>query len=1264
MLWMLVVLAAAPLWGQNSISISCPGTAAAGSTVNCSMGLSLGASVNIDNLTFGIVASGSAAVTANLGFNPSIPNAFVFGAPGTVSAVWAGLSPALTGNVGLGTVTVPLPAVSGNTYTVSITGASASLGNNAVTLNIGGPATVTVTGPVLNVPATSLSFSGTQGGANPAGQSISISNSGSGTLSWTAGAAVTTPSGGTWLSVSPASGTNSGSVTASVNLAGLTAGSYSGTVTISATGAGGSPKVVNVSLTVNPPPPTINRTPSSLSFTAIRLGPNPVDQTINISNSGGGALSWTAASSVTTPSGGTWLTGSGSGTNSGSVTVSVNIAGLASGSYSGTVTITAAGATNTPQTVPVTLTITEPPIIGLSATSLTFNATPTANPPNQTVTISNAGGGTLSWTATGAVISPGGGTWLGVTPASGTNSGTVAVSVNTSGLTAGTYSGTVTVTAAGASNSPQTVGVTLTIQNPPSIAVSPASLSFSGQRLGPNPATQTIAVSNGAPAPAASLNWTAAVATSSGGSWLQVSPASGTNSGALTVSINLAVVGAGTYDGTITVIATGAPNSPKTVPVTLTVSPALPKIGLSTPVMVFSTLPGISTGNQALNISNQGDGTLTWTAAATTGSGGAWLTINPAGGTNSGAITVSVNAANLPSGSFQAAITVTAAGSSNSPQTVQVSLNVGQPPSVAVSTAALSFTATVGGSPPASQTVSVTNTGGGDLFVTASSITSSGGNWLSVTPSSGFAPLTLTANVNTAGLAAGTYQGEIGVTSQSGGAGKSIAVTLRLVQPVSISLTPATLTFSGPQGGVNPATQTITIANSGGGALTWTASATTTICGNWLSVNPASGLEAGTVAVSVSLVGVTAGTCNGNIQIAAIGAANTPQNVPVTLTVTSVNQPILTLAATILQFRSEVNGSSQSATVAITNTGGGTLSFSTAATTESGGNWLSVSASATSAPANLGITVNPSGLAAGGYRGRVAITASGAANSPATMVVELAVAAPQINRGGLCNGASFACDVTITLGSGSIASMFGKNLASDTASATALPLPTTLAGTQVVVNGNPVPLFYVSPTQINLQIPPNLEGTTVTIQVRSGNITSVNTTLAIALAAPGIFTVDSSGKGQGAILNEDFGLNAPGRAAAPGSLILIYATGLGALTPPLAAGQPGGTNPLNLCVNTAVVTIGGQNAEVLFCGAAPGFVGLYQINARIPAATTPGDAVTVQIKIGTAESNIVTASVQRAEILFFGQAPGWPGLDQMNVRVPAGVAPEPAVTVP
>ncbi|TLY16885.1 MAG: hypothetical protein E6K69_03110 [Nitrospirae bacterium] len=419
-----------------------------------------------------------------------------------------------------------------------------------------------------------------------------------------------------------------------------------------------------------PPVPTIGLSPTSLSFTGAQGGANPSAKTVNMTNSGGGTMSWSAGSNAG------WLILTASGpTAPGTLTASVNLASLAVGTYNTTITVTATGATNTPQTLPVALTVSAaPPTIGLGPSSLTFTGVQGgANPTSQTLSFTNTGGGTLSWS-----VSDNAG-WLTLSPASGTAPGTATATVSTSGLTAGIYNGTITVTATGATNTPQTLPVTLTVTAapvPPTIGLSPTSLSFTGVQGGTNPANQTLNLTNTG---GSTLNWSV----SDTATWLTLSPTSGTAPGSATASVNLTGLTAGTYNATITVTATGATNTPQTVPLTLTVTAAPPTIGLSLTSILFTGVQsGANPTNQTLSFTNTGGGTLNWSVSDNS----AWLTLSPASGTVPGSTTMSVNTSGLTAGTYNATITVTATGATNTPRTVPVTLTVTAPPTSGTAT--------------------------------------------------------------------------------------------------------------------------------------------------------------------------------------------------------------------------------------------------------------------------------------------------------------------------------------------------------------------------------------------------------------------------------------------------------------------------------------------------------------------------------------------------------------------------------------------------
>ena len=176
---------------------------------------------------------------------------------------------------------------------------------------------------------------------------------------------------------------------------------------------------------------------------------------------------------------------------------------------------------------------------------------------------------------------------------------------------------------------------------------------------------------------------------------------------------------------------------------------------------------------------------------------------------------------------------------------------------------------------------------------------------------------------------------------------------------------------------------------------------------------------------------------------------------------------------------------------------------------------------------------------------------------------------------------------------------------------------TQLAGTQVLFDGIAAPMIYTSSTQVSAIVPYGVGGKASTnVQVSYNGSTSATLNVPVQSTHPGIFTLDSSGLGPGAILNQDTTVNTGPNAAARGSIVSIYATGGGTTQPLLSDGAVTGSD-LPLLTQAATVTIGGIKAAVSYAGGVPGAVaGLTQINATVPDSVSPGIAVPVVIIIG------------------------------------------------
>jgi uncharacterized protein (TIGR03437 family) len=288
-------------------------------------------------------------------------------------------------------------------------------------------------------------LTGTGGRTVNARSTIAIAGSGFGDSPCSSGCNVTaTPAGSnTSQQLTTTAWTNT-SITATLPA------TLTGLVTIQVSAAPGTDAIAAMLI----PQSTLAAAPDNLQFASTVSGEAPAPQSIEIANSGSGTLSWTATASAT------WLTVTpDSGTAPSTLSVSVSTADLSAGTYTGSIQIAAAGAANTPASIGVTLTITEAQAsLAVPPQALTFQYTyGGALPPAQSLAITNAGGGTLAWTASTSAY------WLGVSAASGGAPASLAVSVNPANLAAGTYTETVQIAAAGAIGSPSQVSVTLVV---------------------------------------------------------------------------------------------------------------------------------------------------------------------------------------------------------------------------------------------------------------------------------------------------------------------------------------------------------------------------------------------------------------------------------------------------------------------------------------------------------------------------------------------------------------------------------------------------------------------------------------------------------------------------------------------------------------------------------------------------------------------------------------------------------------------------------
>jgi len=284
----------------------------------------------------------------------------------------------------------------------------------------------------------------------------------------------------------------------------------------------------------------------------------------------------------------------------------------------------------------------------------------------------------------------------------------------------------------------------------------------------------------------------------------------------------------------------------------------------------------------------------------------------------------------------------------------------------------------------------------------------------------------------------------------------------------------------------------------------------------------------------------------------------------------------------------------------------------------------------------FGVATDAGGIYIGGYTDRNTLPKTleqpvGVTNVADSFLYKYSPPAPGgpvVSAGGIVNNASYAANPA-PVAPGSIAAIFGTGLNNGTQVLSSAfgpdgKLVTTLGGASATVGGISAPMFYSTSGQLGVQIPVELAGTSASVLVTVGGLTSQPQTVNLAPAKPGLFTVSQDGRGAAVCMHTD-GVTpvTASKPANPNEVIILYGTGFGPVTPPLLTGVPATLNQ----TATPAVTIDGLSAQVQFSGIAPGFVGLNQINVVVPGLARTNAADPVVLSIGGVPANTVTLPV-------------------------------------
>jgi uncharacterized protein (TIGR03437 family) len=246
------------------------------------------------------------------------------------------------------------------------------------------------------------------------------------------------------------------------------------------------------------------------------------------------------------------------------------------------------------------------------------------------------------------------------------------------------------------------------------------------------------------------------------------------------------------------------------------------------------------------------------------------------------------------------------------------------------------------------------------------------------------------------------------------------------------------------------------------------------------------------------------------------------------------------------------------------------------------------------------------------------------------------------------NAANF--EPTVPVGQGAWCALSGSGLSTQTKLVSAAALPTALVGRELVVNDQlKAPLLYFSPTQVNFVLPVSAPPGAQRLAARMADTGELlaGGSITVAAYSPGFFTHDQSGTGQAAARNQDNSINSAANPAARGSIVQLFGTGQGPVASPVADGQPAPlatdntvavpTSDASACLNhqpAVCVALGGsgggaQLAEIQYSGLAPGLVGVWQVNIKIPTGGVLGNTILVRALIGGAnQSNLVSIAVK------------------------------------
>jgi hypothetical protein len=427
--------------------------------------------------------------------------------------------------------------------------------------------------PAIAFSAFDHQFNAVKGGAEAAPATVQVTNAGKGSLTGL-GTAIRHLVGEPteWLTATLNQTTAPATLTVTARMGSLAPGLYHALVEVTSPVASNSPQLYAVVFDVSQTTAGIGVSPTSVEFSAVQGGSDPIGRNILILNVGPGSLTGLTQEIVYAagqPTG--WLSARLRGTSAPVYTdIAARLGALPPGRYTANVLIRSPDAPNSPLALPVTFAVESntPSIVLNPSVPRNYTLSPTENTKSEDIAVTNGGGGTLSGLATSITYDRGAG-WLQARFAATTAPATLSLTVSRGSLAAGIYQALVSISAPGASTKDLLVQLTVQAAAPPSISVSVTTRAFSATANGANPPAQQAGIGNSGAGTLSGLTVTANPPVS----WLAVNLSSTTAPATATFQVTTGTLAAGTYSTTVNVSSAVASNSPQSVTVTFTVAP-------------------------------------------------------------------------------------------------------------------------------------------------------------------------------------------------------------------------------------------------------------------------------------------------------------------------------------------------------------------------------------------------------------------------------------------------------------------------------------------------------------------------------------------------------------------------------------------------------------------------------------------------------------------------------------------------------------------